>query len=82
LPDALQKNWDIITVQRSNFDIGWIDTDYAFIIPELVRLGNTVYYECAREQYEPLVAFCNAVGYTIEHDLPEHAGQGKVIIQK
>lgn len=81
LPNALQKNWDIITVQRSNFDIGWIAADYAFIIPELVKLGNIVYYECARQQYTHLVSFCKSVGYKIKHDLQE-TGQGKVIIYK
>lgn len=78
LPDPLKDRWDIITIQRSNFDIGWTADDYSNLIPELYKHCNCIYYEVAREQYTSLVDFCINSKYNLEHELGSN--QGKVII--
>lgn len=79
LPNALQKNWDIITIQRSNFDIGWNVDDYNNFIPLCLRHTNIIYYEVAREQYHNLVNYCITRSLNIEYSIQD-TGQGKVVI--
>lgn len=78
LPDPLRDRWDIITIQRSNFDIGWATNDYRRLIPELYRHSWCIYYEIAREQYYNLVEFCSNSNYKFVHSIGKN--QGKVII--
>lgn len=81
LPQEVQKNWDIITIQRSNFDIGWNKHDYELWLPYVVETCNTLLYEIAREQYQPCVEYLETTQWTWKGHIGKKRGQGLIVIQ-
>lgn len=82
LPEELRDRWDIITIQRSNFDIGWQTKEYRNFITmcynHLNPVGGCIYYEVAREQYSQLVDHVRTNDYLFDCSIGRH--QGKVIV--
>jgi hypothetical protein len=83
LPGPLRKRWDIISMQRSNFDIGWQATDYHRLIKLLCNCleseNSCIYYEIAREQYKHLVEYLKTTKYTFESSIGDN--QGRIVIR-
>lgn len=79
LPGKVQKHWDIITIQRSNFDIGWRSYDYEQWLPHIVETCNTVFYEIAREQHQHCVEYLQTTTWDFKSNIAE-IGQGHIII--
>lgn len=79
LPGKVQKHWDIITIQRSNFDIDWNSKDYEQWLPHIVKTCNTVFYEIAREQHQHCVEYLQTTTWDFKSNIGE-TGQGHIII--
>jgi len=82
LPIKLQNNtWDIITLQRTNFDISWIDCDdYDNLISLLMsklRPKGKIYFECPHENFQTLRTYLSNKMYKFEITTSEFNNQGK-----